>query len=273
MTTKAVITSGGQATRMRPFSNSVPKGLMPLFATADGKPVLIPIVDMIINGLAEAGAADFCVVLGNGGRGDILKDHLLRSERKIAFVKQEVPRGFGDAVLQAEKFVGTSPTFIHADDVFSTDGYNLMSGLYKEKDADGVLLLRRVANPSKYGIVTVEEDGKFEGHKIMIIKNAEEKPREPKSDIAISAAYLLSHKIFEGIRNSKPSARGELELTAGIQYMVEHGAKIFGIFIDDHNWLNVGEPDRYLAALAASGKAHLPVEVIAKVLKELSEKR
>jgi dTDP-glucose pyrophosphorylase len=258
---------------MRPLSNSVPKGLMPLFATVEGKPVLVPIVDLIINGLAEAGATDFCAVLGNGGRGDILKDHLLRSDRKIAFVKQEVPKGFGDAVLHAEKFVGTSPTFIHADDVFSTDGYKLMSRLYKEKGAEGVLLLRRVANPSKYGIVTVEEDGEFEGHRIMIIKDAEEKPKEPKSDIAISAAYLLSHRIFEGIRNSQPSARGELELTAGIQYMIEHGAKILGVFIDDHHWLNVGEPDRYLAALAASGRAHLPEEAIAKVLKELGAKR
>ena len=112
---KAVITSAGKATRMRPISNVIPKGLLPVFKTFEGSKY----PTLIIESLEGAGAHKFCFVVGTKNR--LFIDYLFG--RNVTFVFQDEPKGFGDAVLRAEEFVGAGPFFLHVDDDFLTDGY------------------------------------------------------------------------------------------------------------------------------------------------------
>ncbi len=266
---KAVITSAGQATRTRPASYATPKALMPLVGKMEGSKdfkdtKLVPILDCIIEQLNRAGATEFCIVCADENQRDKIRAYLVKGrwlgEREnllrwntisISFAIRTGFKGFGDAVLAGEEFADGKPVFIHADDVVSREGYELMSKLFKEKKADAVLLLRKVDDPSKFGIVEAEPDGQIEGRQVMVIKGAEEKPKEnPKSNLAISAVYLFSSDVFDAIRRHPPSQRGEIELTGGIQKMIEDGKVVYGLILEHDVWLNVGTPFTFADAIA-----------------------
>ena len=241
---KAVITAAGKGSRMKYITSVLPKALLPLFRTEDGKKVMRPVIDLIMDSLAEVGVEKFCLVVGRHGK--LLMDYLF--ERGVTFVFQEEPKGFGDAVLRAEDFAGNEPFFVHADDGVLTGGYKEASALFEQVEPDGILLLRKVSNPKRYGVVTYTDLGEFMGHKLFRITSAEEKPKEPKSDIAISAVYVFTPKLFRAIREVKVD-EGEVELTYGIQKLIEQGGEVYGILLDHERWLNVGDPDSYHDAL------------------------
>ncbi|MGC9106367.1 MAG: sugar phosphate nucleotidyltransferase [Thermoprotei archaeon] len=241
---KAVITAAGKGSRMKFITSVMPKALLPLFRTENGKKVMRPIIDLIMESLSSAGVEKFCLVVGKHGK--LLMDYLF--ERGVTFVFQEEPKGFGDAVLRAEDFAGNEPFFVHADDGVLTGGYKEAASLFEQAEPDGVLLLRKVTNPKRYGIVTYVETGEFMGHKLFRVTGAEEKPKEPKSDVAISAVYVFKPKIFRALREVKVES-GELELTYGIQRLIEDGGEVYGILLNEEKWLNVGDPDSYYNAL------------------------
>ncbi len=241
---KAVITAAGKGSRMKFITSVLPKALIPLFRTEDGKKVMRPVIDLITENLSSAGVERFCLVVGKHGK--LLMDYLF--ERGVMFVFQEEPKGFGDAVLRAEDFAGTEPFFVHADDGVLTGGYVEAASLFEQSEPDGILLLRKVSNPKRYGIVTYVELGEFMGHKLFRVTGAEEKPQEPKSNIAISAVYVFKPKIFKTLREVKVDS-GELELTYGIQRLIEQGGEVYGILLEKERWLNVGDPDSYYDAL------------------------
>ncbi|MCQ4344819.1 MAG: NTP transferase domain-containing protein, partial [Sulfolobaceae archaeon] len=94
---KAVITAAGKGSRMKFITSVLPKALIPLFRTEDGKKVMRPVIDLIAENLSSAGVVKFCLVVGKHGK--LLMDYLF--ERGVTFVFQEEPKGFGDAVLRA----------------------------------------------------------------------------------------------------------------------------------------------------------------------------
>jgi dTDP-glucose pyrophosphorylase len=241
---KAVITAAGKGSRMKFITSVMPKALLPLFRTEDGKKVMRPIIDLIMESLSDAGVEKFCLVVGKHGK--LLMDYLF--ERGVTFVLQEEPKGFGDAVLRAEDFAGNEPFFVHADDGVLTGGYKEAASLFEQAEPDGVLLLRKVTNPKRYGVVTYVETGEFMGHRLFRVTGAEEKPKEPKSDVAISAVYVFKPKIFRALREVKVEL-GELELTYGIQRLIEDGGEVYGILLNEEKWLNVGDPESYYNAL------------------------
>ena len=241
---KAVITAAGKGSRMKYITSVLPKALLPLFRTEDGKKVMRPVIDLIMDSLAQVGVEKFCLVVGRHGK--LLMDYLF--ERGVTFVFQEEPKGFGDAVLRAEDFAGNEPFFVHADDGVLTGGYKEAGALFEQVEPDGILLLRKVSNPKRYGVVTYTDLGEFMGHKLFRITSAEEKPKEPKSDIAISAVYVFTPKLFRAIREVKVD-EGEVELTYGIQKLIEQGGEVYGILLNQEKWLNVGDPDSYHDAL------------------------
>ena len=241
---KAVITAAGKGSRMKYITSVLPKALLPLFRTEDGKKVMRPVIDLIMDSLAQVGVEKFCLVVGRHGK--LLMDYLF--ERGVTFVFQEEPKGFGDAVLRAEDFAGNEPFFVHADDGVLTGGYKEAGALFEQVEPDGILLLRKVSNPRRYGVVTYTDLGEFMGHRLFRVTSAEEKPKEPKSDIAISAVYVFTPKLFRAIREVKVH-EGELELTYGIQKLIEQGGEVYGILLNQERWLNVGDPDSYHDAL------------------------
>ncbi|BCU68522.1 nucleotidyltransferase [Sulfolobales archaeon HS-7] len=241
---RAVITAAGKGSRMKYISSVMPKALLPLFRNEEGKKVMRPIIDLISNALIDIGVKKFCLVVGSHGR--LLMDYLF--ERNFQFVVQSVPRGFGDAIMRAEDFTNNEPFFVHADDGILTGGYNEAKEVFEQNSPDGVLLLRKVNNPQRYGIVSVKDRGIFMNHRFVQVIEAEEKPMNPKSDIAISAVYIFSSKIFNALRNVEYS--GELELTYGIKGIIDNGGEILGLLLEDEKWLNVGDPDSYFNALS-----------------------
>ncbi|EHP69228.1 dTDP-glucose pyrophosphorylase [Metallosphaera yellowstonensis MK1] len=241
---KSVITAAGKGSRMKYITSVLPKALLPLFTREDGKFVMRPIVDLIIDSLTSVGVERHCIVVGNHGR--LLVDYL--SERGVTFVTQHIPKGFGDAVLRAEDFVGRDPFFVHADDGVLTGGYSESSALFDEINPDAVLLVRRVTNPHRYGIVQVIDKGNYKTHRLFQVKDAEEKPKDPKSDLAISAVYVFSWKIMSALKKVEVKD-GELELTYGIKELIDDGGEVYALLLEKERWLNVGDPDNYFKAL------------------------
>jgi dTDP-glucose pyrophosphorylase len=242
---KAVITSAGKATRMQPISNVVPKGLLPVFKTLEGKRYPTPTVDLIIESLKGAGAARFCFVMGTKSR--LLIDYLFGKD--VTFVFQESPRGFGDAVLRAESFVSSDPFFLHTDDDLLTGGYKEAAEIFGELGADCLLFLSKVENPKIYGVVEAQYYKDISSHKVFSINGVQEKPQEPKSDLAVCGVYIFSPKIFSRLKELGNTEGEEMQLTNGIQKMIESGEKVYGVLLDKEKWLSVGNPESYFKTL------------------------
>ncbi|BCS92244.1 UTP--glucose-1-phosphate uridylyltransferase AglF [Metallosphaera sp. J1] len=241
---KAVITAAGKGSRMKYITSVLPKALLPLFRKEDGKFVMRPVIDLILDSLGEAGVNKPCIVVGSQGK--LLVDYL--AERGVTFVTQNVPKGFGDAVLRAKDFVGNDPFFVHADDGVLTGGYVEATRVFEEMEPDAVLMVRKVSNPQRYGVVTADEMGERMGHKLLRVKEAEEKPKVPKSDLGISAVYIFSPKIMSALEQVNVT-EGELELTYGIANILRQGGEVYAILLEKERWLNVGDPDNYFNAL------------------------
>ncbi|BBG24742.1 nucleotidyltransferase family protein [Sulfuracidifex tepidarius] len=243
---KAVITSAGKGTRMKYITSVLPKCLLPLLVKdgIDGKKVAKPVIDLIMKSVEEVGVSKFCVVVGKM-QGRILMEYLF--DRGPTFVFQNEAKGFGDAVLKAEDFADQSPFFVHADDGVLTSGYDVLSRAFLEKNADAALFVRQVKNPYRYGIIQFEESEveDFMGHKLYHVNGVEEKPKEPKSNLAIAAVYIFRPSIFSALKEVKVNQDQELELTFGIKNMVEKGKKVIALSLDKEKWLNVGDPDSY----------------------------
>lgn len=228
----------------------MPKALLPLFKKEDGKRVMRPVIDLIMTSLSDVGINTFCIVVGKHGK--LLMDYLF--ERGVTFVFQEKPKGFGDAVLRAENFAGNEPFFVHADDGVLTGGYKEAVSLFEENNPDGILLLRKVDNPQRYGIAKVRDRGTFFEHRLYSVLDVQEKPLHPFSNFAISAVYIFTPKIFDALRSIEAEEGKELELTYGIKKVLDNGGEILAIELEREKWLNVGDPENYFKALDYSYK-------------------
>lgn len=241
---KAIITAAGIGSRMKYITSIMPKAVLPLFKWEDEKPVMFPMIDYIISKLSDAGVDEFCVILNHQTDKAIIS-HL--KQVNVRYEYQENKKGFGDAVLFGEKFAGNEPVFVHADDGILADGYRTGVRIFEEKNPDAVVFLREVPNPSRYGVVTLGEESKFEGHRLYRITNAEEKPTNPKSNFALLATYIFSHKIFDSLR--KVESKGEIELTPAINNIITNGGEVYGLLLPKEAWLNIGDPESYFKAL------------------------
>jgi dTDP-glucose pyrophosphorylase len=242
---KCIITSAGEGSRMKRVTSVVPKGLLPLFKTENGARIVVPVADLIMESVSAAGASDFCFVVGR--HKSLLMDYLF--DRGVTFVFQNKPLGFGDAVLRGADFAHDSAVLVHADDGFLTGGYVEATKLLAEKKADAILLLRQVDNVKKrYGCAEVTDRENFMGYSAFRVTGVEEKPEHPRSNFMISAAYVFSSRIFDGLRKARHRSH-ELELTNGIQEVINAGGKVFGLLLEKEKWLNVGNTDSYHRAL------------------------
>lgn len=251
---KAVITAAGLGSRMKYITSVLPKALLPLFANENDTKVTRPVIDFILNSLTQVGISKFCIVASLKGK--LLLDYLFEREAaRLTFVFQEFPKGFGDAVLRAEDFSSGEPFFVHADDGVLTGGYKEAKDLFEEINPEAILLVRKVSNPKRYGIVTVIDAGTYMNHRLFKVTSAEEKPSQPKSDLAISAVYIFSHKIFDALKRVKVEENRELELTFGIQNLINNGGEVYALLLNEEKWLNVGDPISYYDALIYSFKS------------------
>jgi len=277
---KAVITAAGLGTRLFPVSKEIPKEMLPLFSLNNGVIGLKPIVHVIFEGLFHVGIREFCFIVGRGKR--VLEDYftpdtgfidLLQSkglgdraeclkefysmvfQTKMFFINQPEPRGFGDAVLHAEPFVGVEPFILHAgDDIVLSRNCNHFRRLievFEEYDADATVLLEEVEDPRAYGVALGKAVDNYGN--VLKLTDIVEKPEKPPSNIAVIAIYVFRPKIFNYIRKVKPDSRGEIQLTHAVKLMIDDGGEVYGVKLKPgERRLDVGTPQTYWKALYES---------------------
>ena len=269
MIRKAVLPVAGLGTRLLPMTKEMPKEMLPIFLrSTNGKPCLKPMVQAIFEQLYDAGFREFGFIVGRGKR--IIEDHFTPDlnfvsylEKKgkdepakelkefyrrifnstIVFINQPEPKGFGDAVLKAKSFINES-FLVHAGDtyIFSNNHNHLekLMKVYEESRADAALLVQEVDNPEIYGVVEGMEI--CEG--VYRVNKAVEKPQKPSSNLAIIPIYLFHPIIFKALEATPPGKSNELQLTDGVQKLIEWGLKVYAVKLpSDGIRLDIGSSD------------------------------
>ncbi|MFQ3566081.1 MAG: glucose-1-phosphate thymidylyltransferase [Aggregatilineales bacterium] len=228
---KAVILAAGQGTRLRPVTLTMPKPLVPVA----NKPLIAYAIDVLKNaGLDEIGIvvndldSPICHQLGDGARFGV----------QLSYIVQREQLGLAHAVGVCREFVGDEPfCVLLGDNIFQDKMEQLLRG-FPTSSAELAVTLIEVPDPSRFGIAEVE-NGR--------ITRVVEKPKEPKSNLALSGAYLFRSSIFEAIGNIKPSWRNELEITDAIQWIISAGHEVHPYQLKGW-WIDAGKPDAIIQA-------------------------
>ncbi|MBO0888384.1 glucose-1-phosphate thymidylyltransferase [Candidatus Bathyarchaeota archaeon] len=228
---KGLLLAGGHGTRLRPLTYTGNKHMLAIA----NKPMLMYGFDqMRLAGIREIG-----VILGPLQEGivDALGDGS-KFEVKITYIDQPDPKGIAHAVLISRPFLGDSPFIVHLGDNLLKDSVPELSREFVKSDSDATVVLTRVKDPSRFGVVQIEK-GK-------IVKLVE-KPKQYISDLALAGVYFFRPSIFPAIEKLKPSWRNELEITEAIQNLLDMGGKITYHEVTGW-WKDTGRPEDILEA-------------------------
>jgi glucose-1-phosphate thymidylyltransferase len=222
---KALVLSGGSGTRLRPITHTSAKQLVPVA----NKPVLFYGLEAI----AEAGVTDVGIIVGDtapaieAAVGDGSKFGI-----KVTYIRQLAPLGLAHAVLVAREFLGDDDFVMYLGDNFIVGGITDLVEEFTSARPDAQIMLTKVSDPRSFGIAELDEStGR--------VKNLEEKPKQPKSDLALVGVYLFTPAIHEAVASLKPSWRGELEITEAIQWLLDNGRKVNSTMITGY-WKDTG---------------------------------
>jgi len=276
MIRKAIIPAAGLGTRLLPTTKELPKEMLPIFARgSNGHGSVKPLLQMVFEQLYNVGLRKFCLVVGRGKRA--IEDHFTQDYgfvealkgqgrhelaadlegfyRKldasaIIWVNQPDPKGFGDAVLRAEPFVGNEEFIVNAGDtsVLSNDDDHLrrLTATYDKYSCDVALLVQEVEDPRRYGVINGEEVA--EG--VLKVAAIEEKPERPASKMAVIPIYIFHPTIFKALEVSSVNKGGERQLTDGIQTLLNWGLKVYAVKRrSGETSLDIGGAETYWRAL------------------------
>ena len=228
---KGLILSGGKGTRLRPLTFTQAKQLVPVA----NKPVLF----YGIEALKEAGIAEIGIVVGDTK--EEIKNAVGDGSRwgvRISYIEQETPLGLAHAVKISEEFLGKEPFVMYLGDNILKSGIKSLVEEFEEERPNSLILLTPVPNAQMFGVAELK-DGK--------VVRLVEKPREPKSNLALVGVYMFDDNIFEAVNAIKPSWRSELEITDAIQYLVDHGYKVHPHIVTGW-WKDTGKIEDILEA-------------------------
>jgi UTP--glucose-1-phosphate uridylyltransferase len=278
---KVVIPAAGLGTRLLSVTKEQPKEMLPVFAKGkNGDLCLKPIVQLVFEQLYQVGFREFCFIVGRGKRAiedhftpdfnyvsmldskgkdgpaeDLEKFYKMIDSSSVSWVNQSEPRGFGDAVLKAKSFAGNDRFMVHAGDshFLSRDADHLrrvMEASVKMK-ADATFLSMEVEDPKRFGII----EGEMMADGLVRVKRLVEKPSKPASKLAIMPVYVFDSNIFKALEATQAGFAGELQLTDGIQKMVDWNLNVYTTKVESGEiWLDIGSPDLYWQAQNLSHK-------------------
>jgi glucose-1-phosphate thymidylyltransferase len=197
---KGVILAGGLGTRMLPLTKITNKHLLPVYDR--------PMIYFPIQTLVDAGIDEIVVVTGGHYAGDFL--NLLGNGKAfglnfINYAYQEGEGGIADALRLAREFTGDDSICVILGDNILENTIKPHVDAFKAQKKGAKILLKEVHDPQRFGVAEVDASGK--------VLSIEEKPRAPKSNLAVIGVYMYDAHVYEIIRTLKPSARGELEIT------------------------------------------------------------
>jgi glucose-1-phosphate thymidylyltransferase len=143
----------------------------------------------------------------------------------ITYVEQDAPLGLAHAVLTAEPFLGESPFVMYLGDNLLRDGIVELVDEFRTEEPDALILLTPVPDPEHYGVAELDGDR---------VARLVEKPKQPKTDLALVGVYMFTPAIFDAARAIEPSWRDELEITDAIQHLVDEGLRVDPHIV--HGW-------------------------------------
>jgi glucose-1-phosphate thymidylyltransferase len=228
---KGLILSGGKGTRLRPLTYTSAKQLVPVA----NKPVLF----YGIEAMAGAGVRDVGIVVGDtapeirAAVGDGSRWGL-----RITYIEQDAPRGLAHAVMISQSFIGSDPFVMYLGDNLLNKGIKPFVDRFLEERPAAQILLAHVPDPQMFGVAEL-----LDGKVVRLV----EKPKEPKSDLALVGVYLFGPEIFESVRRIRPSWRNELEITDAIQDLIDRGLVVRPVVVDGW-WKDTGRLEDMLEA-------------------------
>ena len=203
---KALILSGGRGTRLRPITHTSAKQLLPVA----NKPILFYGIEAV----KEAGIKNVGIVVGETK--NEIKNAVGRGKKwgiNVTYIEQDKPLGLAHAVKISQDFIGNDNFVMYLGDNLIKDGITSLVKEFEKTRPNAQILLARVPHPEQFGVVELK------GKKVLRLI---EKPKRPKSDLALVGVYMFDKNIFKAVNNIKPSWRNELEITDAIQYLIDH---------------------------------------------------
>ncbi len=228
---KGIVLAGGKGSRLRPFTYSGAKQLVPIANT--------PVLHFPIRQLVAAGIEEIAIVVGD-------TEAQIRSEMgdgtrfgaRFTYARQASPAGIAHGALICREFVGGDSFVLYLGDNVLVGGIGEFVRAFEESGAEGAVVLRSVPDPRAFGVAVMDGER---------LTRVIEKPAQPPTDLAVIGVYAFKPVVFDVIAGQKPSARGELEIADAINGLLERGLRV-DTSVTAEEWIDTGKMEDMLAA-------------------------